>query len=126
MGTSIIAWIRTRCKGGAFLNALCTNGAVINTAVVMATADGIIQNHDSSSLVKNGGSIVIIKHWASSIMTWIKYVKRHKAKVTVANFDVLKKQFISDVQAISEFEEILDELILRFILGFITFITALC
>jgi len=36
-----------------------------------------------------------------------------KAKVTVTNFDMLKKQFISDVQTITEFEEIPDELILN-------------
>ena len=32
-----------------------------------------------------------------------------KAKVTVSNFDALKKQYVSDIQVISEFEEILDD-----------------
>ena len=99
-----------------FLKALRANGAVINTAIVLATADGIIRNHDSSLLAKNGGSIVITKHWASSIMTRMNFVKRRgnsKAKVTVTDFDELKNQFISDVQAISEFEDIPDELILN-------------
>ena len=109
-----------------FLKALRANGAVINTAIVMATADGIIWNHDSSLLAKNGGHIAITKHWASSIMTRMKFVKRRgnsKAKITVDNFDVLKKHFISDVQAISEFEEIPDELILKWNhTGFITFL----
>ena len=99
-----------------FLKPLRSNGAVINTAIVLATADGIIRNHDSSLLAKNRGSITLTKHWASSIMTRMKFVKRRgnsKAKITVSDFDVLKKQFISDVQAISEFEEIPDELILN-------------
>ena len=99
-----------------FLKALRANGAVINTAVVMATADGIIRNHDSSLLAENSGPIAITRHWASSIMTRMNYVKRRgnsKAKVTVTDFDELKKQFISDIQVISEFEEIPDELILN-------------
>ena len=54
--------------------------------------------------------------WASSIMTRMNFVKRcgnSKAKVTVSNFDTLKKQYVSDIQVISEFEEIPDELILN-------------
>lgn len=57
------------------MKALCANGAVINTAVVIATADGIIWNHDSSLLAENSGPIAITKHWASLIMTQMNYVK---------------------------------------------------
>ena len=42
-----------------FLRALHTNGAVINTAIVVATAEGIVWNYDSNLLVKNGGTIAI-------------------------------------------------------------------
>ena len=45
-------------SGGAFLKVLCANRTVINTAVIMATADGIIWNHDSSLLAENGGPIL--------------------------------------------------------------------
>ena len=43
------------------MRALRTNGAVINTAIVMATAEGIMRNYDSNLLVKNSGSIAITK-----------------------------------------------------------------
>ena len=42
-----------------FLKALHANGAVINKANVLATANGIIQNHDSNLLAKNSGPITI-------------------------------------------------------------------
>ena len=45
-----------------FLKQLRANGAVINTAIVMATAEGIVQNEDSNLLAKNGGTIVLSKH----------------------------------------------------------------
>jgi len=35
-----------------FLKALCANGAVINTAIVLATAEGIMRHYDSNLLVK--------------------------------------------------------------------------
>lgn len=84
------------------MKALHANGAVITTVLIMATGDGIIWDHDSHSLAKNGGPVGITKHWANSIMAQMKYVKRcgsSKAKVTIINLDM---QFISIVQAISE------------------------
>ena len=42
----------------------------------MAMAKGIVNNEDSNLLAKNGGTIVLSKHWASSIMTQMNFVKR--------------------------------------------------
>ena len=61
-----------------FLKQLRSNGAVINTAIVMATAEGIVNNEDSNLLAKNGGTIVLSKHWACSIMTRMNFVKTWK------------------------------------------------
>jgi len=75
-----------------FLKALHANGTVINTAIVMATAEGIARHYDSNLLVKNGGSIAITKFWASSMMTRINFVKRHdnsKAKLLLAIFIIV-------------------------------------
>ena len=58
-----------------FLKQLSANGAVINTAIVMATAEGIVQNEDSNLLAKNGGTIVLSNHWACSLMTQMNFVK---------------------------------------------------
>ena len=59
-----------------FLKQLCENGSVVNTAIVMATAEGIVQNHDSSLLASNSGPILITKNWAKSLMTRMNFVKR--------------------------------------------------
>ena len=47
----------------AFFNQLCTNGTVINTVIVMAKVEVIVLIEDSNLLAKNGGTIVISKHW---------------------------------------------------------------
>ena len=99
-----------------FLKQLRANGAVINTAIVMATAEGIVQSEDSNLLAKNGGTIVLSKHWARSIMERMNFVKRRgnsKSKVTFTNFEELREQFLFDIKTIIEFEEIPDDLILN-------------
>ncbi len=99
-----------------FLKQLRANGAVINTAIVMATAKGIVQSKDSNLLAKNGGTIVLSKYWARSIMAQMNFVKRRgnsKFKVTCSNFEELREQFLFDIKTIIEFEEIPDDLILN-------------
>ena len=96
-----------------FLKQLRANGAIINTVFVMATAEGIVQNEDSNLLAKNGGTIVLSKHWARSLMTRMNFVKRcgnSKSKVTCTNFEELRVQFLFEI---IEFEEISDDLILN-------------
>ena len=95
---------------------LRANGAVIKTAIVMATVEGIVQSKDSNLLAKNGGTIVLSKHWAHSIMDRMNFVKRHgksKSKVTCTNFEELREQFLFDIKTIIEFEEIPDDVILN-------------
>ena len=85
------------------LKQLHANGTMINTAIVMATAEGIIQNKDSNLLAKNEGTIVPSKHWARSLITRMNFVKRHgnsKSKVTCTNFEELRESFIFDIKAI--------------------------
>ena len=42
---------------------------MVNTAIVMACAEGVVTNHDSNLLVSNGGCITIIpiKDWAKGL-----------------------------------------------------------
>ena len=58
-----------------FLKQLRANRAVINTAIVVVTPEGIVQSEDSNLLAKNGGTIVLSKHWAHSLMTRMNFVK---------------------------------------------------
>lgn len=67
-------------------------------------------------LAKNGGTIVISKHWAHYIMAQTNVVKRHgntKSKVTCTNFEEIREQFILVIKTVIAFEEIPDDLILN-------------
>ena len=50
-----------------YVKELQNNGAVINIAIVMATAEGLVQHHDVNLLAKHRGPIAIIKHRARSL-----------------------------------------------------------
>ncbi len=92
------------------------NGCPINTAILMATAEGIVKSRDSNLLQCNGGHININKHWAKNFLTRIGYVKRRantKSKVDVASFESYKAQFLFDIKTIAEMEEIPKDLIIN-------------
>ena len=92
------------------------NGCPINTAIVMATAEGIVKSHDSNLLQCNGGHIDVNKHWAKNFLTRLGYVKRRantKSKVDVESFESYKAQFLFDIQTITEMEEIPKDLIIN-------------
>ena len=85
------------------------SGAVVNTAIVMATGIGIVSAYDSNLLQENGGHITCSKEWARNLLRRLGYVKRWastKMKVTPDDFDALKSQSLFDVKCIIELEEI--------------------
>ena len=44
----------------------------VNTAIMVAAEEGIVQGYyDGSLLLKNGGTIELTKHWAKSSMQWM-------------------------------------------------------
>ena len=99
-----------------YIRSLREAGAVINSAIVMGVAEGIVKNDDSNKLMCNGGHISITKPWAKSVLNRLGYVKRRsssKAKVTVPEFEAYKSQFLYDVKAIMEMEEIPKELVIN-------------
>ena len=51
-------------------------GGIVNTAIVMAAAEGIIAAQDLVSLVQHCGHIELLKFWAKSLLGWMGYVKR--------------------------------------------------
>ena len=52
-----------------YIRALRQAGGVVNTAIVMAGAEGIISSRCPSKLQKQGGDIQIGKDWAKSLMS---------------------------------------------------------
>ena len=98
----------------AYLQALQDNCAVVNNAIVIACAEGIVKNHNSSLLASNGGHIALTKSWGKRLLSRMGFVKRKattKAKVTVQNFEELKVQFLLDIKA--EFNDIPPDLIIN-------------
>ena len=83
---------------------------------VTSCAEGIIKNHDSNLLASNGGHIVLTKAWGKSILHRMGFVKRRastKAKVSIENFEQVKAQFLLDIRAVVEMEDIPFDLIIN-------------
>lgn len=100
----------------AYLSALRENGAVVNTAITIACAKGIVRCHDSNLLECNGGHISITKHWAKYLMERMGFAKRRastKAKLTVSEFDRYIAQFAFDVKVVIDMKEIPNELVIN-------------
>ena len=56
------------------------------------------------------------KAWAKYLLKKIKFVKRRattKSMTNCENFDNLKEQFLFDIKAVVEMQEILDDLIIN-------------
>ena len=64
---------------------------------------------DSNLLACNGGHISLTKHWGENILHRMGLVKRRasaKAKVSVSDFEMIKEQFLLDIKAVVEMEDI--------------------
>ena len=63
----------------------------------------------------NGGPIVLTKSWAKSLLQR-RFIKRRassKGKVSAANFQLLKEQFLFDIEMIIDMEDIPADLVLN-------------
>jgi len=67
-------------------------------------------------LAANGWHIALTKHWAQYLLERMGFVKRKsttKVKVLVKDLEELKEQFLLDIKAIVDLEDIPHELILN-------------
>ena len=55
-------------------------GGIVNRAIVIAAARGIVEHNNPSLLCEHGGTIQLGKKWADSLMTRMNYVKRKATK----------------------------------------------
>ena len=89
----------------------------INSAAVMAAAEGIISVRDITKLIEHGGHISITKSWAKSLLHRMGYVKRKcstsAGKISIADYEEAKDVFIADVAAEALFKDIPKELVLN-------------
>ena len=49
---------------------------VVNTAIAIGCAQGLVKLYDSNLLECNGGPIVLKRSWAKSLLQWMGFVKR--------------------------------------------------
>ncbi len=96
-----------------YTTTLRKNGAVVNTAIVMACAEGIVHNKDSNLLSSNGGYISLTKDWGKSLLRRMGLVKRKASTKSKVNFEELKEQYLLDIKACVEMDEVPDELIIN-------------
>ena len=97
-----------------YISSLRVTSGVVNTAIVMGAAEGIVSARDASKLVSHGGHIDINKGWAKSFLKRMGYVKRkasNAGKVPAAEFENLKEVFLADIAAETLMNDIPDELI---------------
>ena len=89
-------------------------GGVVNTAIVMAAAWGVIASRHPGLLREHGGHIEITKAWAKSLLMRMGYVKRkcsNAGKISVSHFEEVKEEFLVDIKAEVVMNEIPHELI---------------
>ena len=102
----------------SYIKELHAKGAVVNTAIVMACAEGVVMHHDSNLLDINGEHITITncKDWAKSLLFRMGFVKRRvstSAKLLPEDFDEWKEQFLYDAKVLVNYEEIPDSLVIN-------------
>jgi hypothetical protein len=96
------------------LTELRKTGGTVTSAVVLAAATGIVQKSNPCLLID--GSLSLNKSWAKYFLKQNDFVKRKattKVKISVPNFAALQKQFLLDLKAIVDLEDIPFQLIIN-------------
>ena len=97
-----------------YIRNLHERGTAVAALVVQAAAEGILLALDSTRLAENGGHVKLTNTWAKSLLSRMNFTKRKgstKQKVTIKDFEVVKKQFLQDVVDIATMENIPSRLI---------------
>ena len=103
-----------------YLKDLHKRGLPINSAVVIAAAEGLLMNKNATLVSKNGEGGIKVKltdDLAKSLLKRMGYVKRKacsKAKVDVERYEQLKDEFLLEIKVIVNMDEIPPELIINF------------
>ena len=85
-----------------YVTALRATAGVVNTAIVLAAAEGIVAASERSLLRQHGGSLVLTKARAKSLLIKMGFVKRKgstSAKLPVPEFEKRKEQYLSYIRA---------------------------
>ena len=77
-----------------YITTLRGAGCIINLAILIGAAEGIVKKHESNLLATNGGHI---EGWAKGFLNRMGFVKGRastKAKVNPSDFESYKQQFV--------------------------------
>ena len=100
-----------------YLKKVREGGGVVSAWIAMAAARGIMLTCDRSMLTEFGGHVELNRPWAYSLLHRMNFVQRKvttaKSKYAIADFDRVKTEFLEDLVATVEMEEIPPELILN-------------
>ena len=97
------------CQVKSYIRAIREKQGIFNTAITVACGEAIVRKTDKTFLKENGGPIELTKVWAKSLLQRLNFVKRKaatSAKVEPSHFKELKEQFLLDVKAVVEMEDI--------------------
>jgi len=91
----------------------CQNSSNGNTSIPIAAAKGLVLYHDSNWLKDNDGHVELATHWAKAMLQRLGFSKRRMTTNFSIDFEERRAQFVFDVQAIIELEEIPDDLVVN-------------
>lgn len=100
----------------AYITYLRSGHSVVNTAIVLAVAEGIVKGIDPNLLAGHGGSINLTKDWAKSLMRRMGLSKRKattKSTLSQYNFKEVREFYLNNIAYIAVIEEILLPLIIN-------------
>lgn len=99
-----------------YIEATRAAGGVVNTAIVMAAAVGIVSSRDFTKLSSNGGYMNITRTWAKSLLNRMGYVKRkcsNAGKISPIELAQIQEVFLADIKAQVVMNDIPYELIIN-------------
>ena len=100
----------------AYLKAVRDAGGVVTTSITIAAGTAIVRRSDRNLLAENGGPITLTTNWAKSLLYRLNFVKRRgssAALIAVKNFEELKEQFLLDISAVVEMEDVPPQLVIN-------------
>ena len=99
-----------------YLKKLRVAGGVVNRAIVIAAAKGIVEHHNPAMLYEHGGTVELGKKWADSLLSRMNFVKRKATKAArklPTDFPEIKLAFLKRVSDCVHEHKIPPELIIN-------------
>ena len=99
-----------------YIREIRVSGGVVNTAITLAAAKGIVLGKVANMLAENGGYLDLTRDWAKRLLSRMGLVKCKATtvlKITPKEFADLWEQYLDDIETISKIEAIPKEMIIN-------------